>query len=653
MQPSNQPSSDIGIPGYGDFRLLGRGGFAAVYSARQIDYDRRVAVKILDIGINDDGLRRRVQRERAATGRLTGHPNIITILDSGFLADGRPFLTMALCPQGSLADRVTREGPLPIADVLHVGVLIAGALETAHRVDVIHRDIKPENILITPLGEPALADFGIATVADQRSMTRNTQAYTPNHAPPEVLRGEPAGVASDVYNLGSTLYQLLAGHPPFALSGSAGLAVFVDKVLNSEAPPPRDDLPESLLGVLRKAMAKDAAARYTTAAELGEALRGVQQELRLQVDSLPVMAISAEEERTAAPRADATVLPPTPTSVPLMPGLASFPEQPGQGQATQLGLEAPRGAATPQGPDATVLPPTPGMTFAGSPAGGSATRMAAPPPPPVTPPAPPRSDEPKPRRLLVPVLIVVLVIAGLGGGAYAAWTFASGKGKSTPPAAAPSTGPSPASSDGPASASPSSAASQSSSPSSTPKPTGPMMTSIVVKNITCLVNSEGGPWEGQFDVSWAAVQADHVQLYGPTAKDSLGGFDGAKGDATFAFPCTPNGTFLLRAVPQSQSTAGQLKDYQGKWPDGTDVTSFTVSNAQCVGGEANVDLTWKTRNATAVSVFVDGVRKINLNASGTYGPFKIDCTPGAATVLRVVAYNGPAYGGSRDKTLKW
>jgi serine/threonine-protein kinase PknK len=244
--------SDLSIPGYDGFRLLGRGGFSAVYQARQLAYDRQVAVKVLDIGINDDTVRRRVTRERAATGRLTGHPNIVTILDSGFLGDGRPFLTMALCPNGSLADRVASEGALPIADVLHIGIKVAGALETAHRNEIVHRDIKPENILVTAYGEPALADFGISSVTDQRSLTRNTQAYTPNHAPPEVLRGEVASIPSDIYNLGSTLYQLLAGHPPFSLSGSAGLAVFVDKVLNQEAPPPRDDLPESLLAVLRR-----------------------------------------------------------------------------------------------------------------------------------------------------------------------------------------------------------------------------------------------------------------------------------------------------------------------------------------------------------------------------------------------------------------
>ncbi|MEU3454574.1 protein kinase [Micromonospora sp. NPDC006766] len=646
--------SDVSIPGYDDFRLLGRGGFSAVYAARQVDYDRRVAVKVLDVGINDEGLRRRLQRERAATGRLTGHPNIVTILDSGFLADGRPFLTMALCPQGSLADRVAREGPLPLADVLHVGVTIAGALETAHRVDIIHRDIKPENILITAIGEPALADFGIATVTDHRSMTRNTQAYTPNHAPPEVLRGEPAGVAADVYNLGSTLYQLLAGHPPFAMSGSAGLAVFVDKVLNSEAPPPRDDLPESLLGVLRRAMAKAATDRYATAAEFGEALRGVQQELGLRVDNLPVMAPATPDTPPPPPAPAATILPPAPTIPPPVGGGTP-----------------PAGSA---GPAATVLPPPPGMTFAAAPAAGAATRLGSPPPTPPAPPPPapaapaaPAAPPPKKRRGLLIAVLVVALAALLGTGGYAAMTLA-GKpdDKGTPQvtasgdtAPAPSDAPSGSSepTPGASSAAPTTgSAPQSQAPAPVTKPTGPAMTSIVLKNITCALNPDGS-WEGQFDVSWKAVRADNVQLYGPTASAFLGGFDGASGEATFAFPCTSNGTFLLHAVPQLGQTSGPHKDYQGRWPDSARVTAFTVKKLECDGSAANLELRWSSRGADEVRVYYNGDLATSLvglsGAANGSGTAYWTCTPGTSFFLRAVAYKNGVPGGSRDATVKW
>ncbi|MFD2763488.1 serine/threonine-protein kinase [Micromonospora eburnea] len=652
--------SDVSIPGYDDFRLLGRGGFSAVYSARQVDYDRRVAVKVLDIGINDDALRRRLQRERAATGRLTGHPNIVTILDSGFLADRRPFLTMALCPQGSLADRVAREGPLPLADVLHVGVTIAGALETAHRVDIVHRDIKPENILITAIGEPALADFGIATITDHRSMTRNTQAYTPNHAPPEVLRGEPAGVASDVYNLGSTLYQLLAGHPPFAMSGSAGLAVFVDKVLNSEAPPPRDDLPESLLGVLRRAMAKAATDRYASAAEFGEALRDTQRELGLRVDDLPVL-VTAPDVPQPPPAPQATVLPSTGGGTRFPDASPNAAQRPGPPQA---------GSA---GPDATVLPPAPSMAFAAAPGAGAATRLGNPPPAPPAPPSvpAPAAPPPKKRRGLLVAAIIGVLVALLGTGGYAAMTLAGERddkttSRVTPPATPsgatePAPGASPDGGTGPApgasSAAPNAPASAPQPGSTSPKPAGPAMTSIVVKNITCATSSPGGPWEGQFDVSWKATRADNVQLYGPTSSAFLGGFEGASGEATFAFPCTPNGSFLLRAVPRSQSAPGPYKDYKGRWPDSARVTNFTVSKLTCDGSAPNLELRWSSRGADEVHVFYNGDMAASLvglsgaaNGSGVaYG----DCTAGSSYFLRAVAYKNGVPGGSRDVHVKW
>lgn len=277
------------IPGYSGFRLLGRGGFSSVFEARQEAYDRSVAVKVLDIGIDDDATRRRFKRECATTGRLTGHPNIVTILDSGFLPDGRPYLAMQLCSGGSLGERLEREGPLPVADVLRVGVKIAGALRTAHLNGVVHRDIKPENILLTSYSEPALADFGISIVTSQ-SATKRTQAYTPNHAPPEVLSGQLANEASDIYTFGSTLYQLLAGYPPFSHgSSNTGLANYVHQVLYEPAPAlVRPDAPRSLNELLRKAMAKHPAERFGTAEEMGRALQAVQTELGLRVDELVV-----------------------------------------------------------------------------------------------------------------------------------------------------------------------------------------------------------------------------------------------------------------------------------------------------------------------------------------------------------------------------
>ena len=457
------------IPGYDRFRLIGRGGFSAVYQARQIAYDRPVAVKLLDVGIDDASLRRRVTREREVTGRLTGHPNIVTILDSGFLEDGRPFLAMALCPGGSLADRLARQGPLTVQETLRIGVRIAGALETAHRLGVVHRDVKPENVLVTAIGEPALADFGISTVADHRAHTRNTQAYTPNHAPPEVLRGEPASGASDLYNLGSTLYQLLAGRAPFAQPES-GLATFVDKVLNAPPPPfARPDVPASLVAALTKAMGKDPADRHGSAAEFGRALQEVQRELGQRVDDVPVMTASdvPRDEPLTAPAA--TVDPPRPDIVPPPAGAATLqPPRPGTapppaaGDPTVLpprpeaGTPAPAGAATVLPPrpdagaplppgDATVLPPRPEVTPSpvggdatvlpprtggATPAGGDATVKATP----AGAGSPPRpsdsGDRPERRRRARVLVISAVVVVVLAGGGVTAWALSDGGGSS-------------------------------------------------------------------------------------------------------------------------------------------------------------------------------------------------------------------------------
>ncbi|WP_117212939.1 serine/threonine-protein kinase [Allorhizocola rhizosphaerae] len=642
--------SELSIPGYDGFRLLGRGGFSAVYEARQVEYDRQVAVKVLDIGINDETVRRRVQRERAATGRLTGHPHIVTILDSGFLADGRPFLTMALCPGGSLADRVAREGPLPIADVLRIGVKIAGALETAHRNEITHRDVKPENILLTAYGEPALADFGISTVVDQRSLTRNTQAYTPNHAPPEVLRGEPASVRSDVYNLGSTLYQLLAGHPPFALSGSAGLAVFVDRVLNQEAPPPRDDLPESLPALLRRAMAKDPASRFATAAELGTALQQIQRELGQPVDELPLIAptaASAAAGATAAPHADATILPPQPTRGVFVGGADGM---------TFLPPKPDGGSTPPPAGDATVLPPRPGMTSAASPPVGEATmmgdRVGAPT-------APPASKVERPERGRWPVLAAAVVCAVLlvSGGTYAAVQYL-GDDRGGSGAAVPDVSEEPKQSGGTDTAgpvpSPTTTPSPTRSPGPSVEPTGPAVASLNVSHVQCQNRSHNG-WLGEVTVKWRLARADNVQLLGPDAHSSLGGFHGDSGEETFEMPCVPGQSFLVRAVPQKQSSAGTRKDYNGKWPDGARLVTFSVHKYVCTGSSGQLEVEWTTDNADEVRLFLNGTQQFTgiPNGPSETVHVQVNCSNGQEYFIRGVAYKGGKAGGSRQVNIRW
>ena len=265
------------IAGYSGLELLGRGGFSTVYRAHQSAHSRDVAIKVLSVDVSDPAARARFERECAANGRLGSHPNVLTIFESGYTSDGKPYIAMELCPGGSLADQLAA-GPMDVATVLRIGVRVAGAVETAHRNGITHRDIKPENILTTAYGEHVLADFGISVLDNTRSGTATAGTFTLSHVPPEVLQGEVSGVPGDVYAIGSTLYRLLTGRPPFA-DESTPLAVAINRTLNDPVPDPGPHVPASLRRVLEESMAKDPSRRPGSALEFAEMLRGVQREL--------------------------------------------------------------------------------------------------------------------------------------------------------------------------------------------------------------------------------------------------------------------------------------------------------------------------------------------------------------------------------------
>lgn len=267
------------IPGYDSPTLIGRGGFAHVYRAHQQAFDRQVAVKILLVSLDEPRDRRRFERECAAMGRLTGHPHIVTVLESGVTPDGHPYLTMPYYAAGTLASRIAAYGPSSVDETLTTGVALAGALDLAHANGILHRDVKPANVLLSDYGEPALADFGIAVITAERAeLSQVTHAFTITHAPPETLDGHPATEATDVYSLASTLWTMLTGEPPFGHDDGQGLAPRVERVKHQPVPPlVRADVPPDLEAALRDALAKDPRAR-PSARRLGERLQGVQRE---------------------------------------------------------------------------------------------------------------------------------------------------------------------------------------------------------------------------------------------------------------------------------------------------------------------------------------------------------------------------------------
>lgn len=264
----------LAAAGFERAREIGRGGFGVVYRCVQSELDRVVAVKVLTADLEDN--RPRFIREQQAMARLTGHPNIVPVLQVGQTAKGQPFLVMPFYPRGSLHTRIFQDGVVGLDEVLHIGVKLAGALDCAHRQDIVHRDVKPANILLTDYGEPALTDFGIAHFAGGFETATGVFTGSPAYTAPEVLAGESAGAASDVYGLGATLFTALTGHAAFErLDGEQVVAQFVRITTGPEPDLGRHGVPAEVAEVVARAMARDPGSR-PTASELGEQLRRLQ-----------------------------------------------------------------------------------------------------------------------------------------------------------------------------------------------------------------------------------------------------------------------------------------------------------------------------------------------------------------------------------------
>ncbi|MEY9933994.1 serine/threonine-protein kinase PknK [Catenulispora sp. GP43] len=273
-QAAERPERPERVRGYRDLTRIGHGGFSVVYRAVQESFERDVALKLLTIVGPDEDARRRFEREVRLAGRLSDHPHVVTVLDTGTTAAGRPYLAMDLYDGGSMKQWLNRRGPLSGPQAAGVGAKIADALHAAHALGVLHRDVKPNNILVSRYGEPALADFGVSWLLDASNSSSVLDVFSPQHAAPELMtRGVPTA-SSDVYALGSTLYELIAGHPPF---GGPGQDVRRTIYLALSEPAPRLECPDmpGLPAVIERAMAKEPEDRFPDAAAFGRALRAL------------------------------------------------------------------------------------------------------------------------------------------------------------------------------------------------------------------------------------------------------------------------------------------------------------------------------------------------------------------------------------------
>ncbi len=256
-------------------REIGEGGMATVYLAEDLRHERKVALKVLKPELAAVVGAERFLAEIKTTANLQ-HPHILPLHDSGE-ADGFLFFVTPYIEGDTLRDKIDREKQLSIEDALDISKKVASALDYAHKQAVVHRDIKPGNILLSADGEPTVADFGIALAVAHAGGGRVTETGlsvgTPHYMSPEQATGDrDVDPRTDVYALGSVLYEMLTGDPPY--QGSTAQAVLA-KILTDPAPAPtkvRLSIPPNVDAAIRKALEKLPADRFGTAQDFSEAL---------------------------------------------------------------------------------------------------------------------------------------------------------------------------------------------------------------------------------------------------------------------------------------------------------------------------------------------------------------------------------------------
>lgn len=248
------------IPGLSGLSVLARGGYATIFRATQDWMGREVAVKVENRTLDSDRDQRRFLREARAAGQMSSHPYVVDLHDVGVTEDQHPYMIMELC-DGSYAERL-HAAPLTPSETRDVGTKIADALAEAHLAGVLHRDVKPANLLISRWGEPQLADFGLAVLAETRETSITLEVLTPAYAPPETFRHGPPTAAVDVYGLSASLYAMLAGRPPrFQRDRNPSVVALLD--LFEEPIPDVPGVPGAFVDLLRMGMANDPLDRPT------------------------------------------------------------------------------------------------------------------------------------------------------------------------------------------------------------------------------------------------------------------------------------------------------------------------------------------------------------------------------------------------------
>ncbi|PTL55710.1 protein kinase domain-containing protein [Paraconexibacter algicola] len=355
---------------------LGVGGMSTVVTAFDRRLERDVAVKLLAEHLADDAqFVSRFRREALAAARLV-HPNIVQVFDFGLdEASGRHYIVMERVSGRSGAEILRERGRLPVGEALDLVTQACRGLDYAHRGGVVHRDVKPGNLLRSDDGVVKLADFGIAAVTDESSITQvGSVLGTASYLAPEQATGEEAGPRADLYALGVVTYQLLSGRLPYEAASLTELALKQQREAPAFLHELVPEVPEALSLAVDRALALDPRARYESAETMSTALR--------------------EGARGIAPEEAATTVgePPTTIGGPATGATRVASPAPTPGPTTGVQARQPR-------------PPRPGAAVPG--------------PAPSAAPAPRRGERParRPggaRRTFGMLLALVLVVAGLG-----------------------------------------------------------------------------------------------------------------------------------------------------------------------------------------------------------------------------------------------
>jgi len=265
---------------YEILEILGEGGMAFVYKARDTQLERFVAIKTLKPNyVNQETFVERFKRE-AKTAANLNHPNIVQIFDWGI--EDEPYFVMEYIEGNTLTSIIAKNRTISLSDILFIGAQVSNGLHAAHQKGLVHRDIKPGNIMITPDGKVKVTDFGIVSLQNEESDITKTGSIlgTASYISPEQAQGKPVSIESDLYSLGTVLYELIAGKPPF--TGDTPISTATKHL--TEKPEKlssfRRDLPKGVENTIMKMLEKATYDRFKSAEDVRATL--LQQRKSLQ-----------------------------------------------------------------------------------------------------------------------------------------------------------------------------------------------------------------------------------------------------------------------------------------------------------------------------------------------------------------------------------